>query len=487
MDIQVSGTPFDQVEADGLAVIVFEGETASAFDAAAGGWIGELTASGELTGKLLETAILARPAGLKAKRLFVIGGGKRDKFTATELRKVSGAVLRALKAKKCSTIAIALDKEMRSAEMASAAAEGAILGNFEPDQYKTEKKNGEVKSFLLVADASSAVAEGMTRGRILAESQNFTRELVNQPPNLLTPGVLADKARKLAAECGLECDILDEGRMKQLGMGALLGVAMGSAEPPALIVIRYKPEKDNGSGVTLGLVGKGVTFDTGGISIKPSDGMEKMKYDMAGGGAVLGAIRAIAQLKPPIPVIALVPAVENMPGSRAQRPGDIVKTLNGKTVEVINTDAEGRMILADALEYAKRIGCTHLVDAATLTGAIVVALGAVNVGLFANDDAFRDRMMSAAKTEGEKMWAMPVDDEYKELLKNPFADMGNIGGRWGGAVSAAMFLKEFADPAPWIHLDIAGTAWLEDTKPFLAKGPTGVAVRTFVNLAMGWK
>ncbi|HEY1496415.1 MAG TPA: leucyl aminopeptidase, partial [Candidatus Solibacter sp.] len=237
----------------------------------------------------------------------------------------------------------------------------------------------------------------------------------------------------------------------------------------------------------LGLVGKGVTFDTGGISIKPADGMEKMKYDMAGGAAMIGAMRAIAQLKPAIPVSAFIPAVENMPGSRAQRPGDIVTAMNGKTIEVINTDAEGRLILADALTYARRQGCTNLVDAATLTGAVVVALGHLNVGLFANDDSMRDRVLAAAKEEGERMWSLPLEDDYKEYLKSGFADIANVGGRWGGAITAAIFLKEFAEETPWVHLDIAGTAWLDENKPYLAKGPTGLPVRTLARLAMDWK
>jgi leucyl aminopeptidase len=273
--------------------------------------------------------------------------------------------------------------------------------------------------------------------------------------------------------------------MELLGMGALLGVARGSAEPPALIVIRYRPRVGKPA-PHLGLVGKGVTFDSGGISIKPADGMEKMKYDMAGGAAMLGAMRAIAQLKPAIAVTAFIPCVENMPGSRAQRPGDIVTAMSGKTIEVINTDAEGRLILADALTYARKQGCTHLVDAATLTGAVVVALGHLNVGLFSNDDGMRERVLGAAKSAGERMWPMPLEDDYKDYLKSAFADLANVGGRWGGAITAAMFLKEFAEDTPWVHLDIAGTAWLDESKPFLAKGPTGLPVRTLVQLAMGW-
>ena len=340
---------------------------------------------------------------------------------------------------------------------------------------------------LVLAEALAEHEQALARGRIVAESQNFTRELVNEPGNRLSPTVLAGHAARMAAEQGLECEVLDRERMQQLGMGALLGVAAGSSEPPALIVVRYRPEQPAAGGAHLGLIGKGVTFDSGGISIKPSENMDKMKYDMAGGAAVLGAMRALAQLKPGIPVTALIPAVENMPGGRAQRPGDIVTTLSGKTVEVLNTDAEGRLILADAITYAKRLGCTHLIDAATLTGAIVVALGYVNAGVFANDDALLGKVLAASKAAGEKMWHMPLDDEYKEVLKSAFADMPNIGTRWGGAITAAMFLKEFVESTPWVHLDIAGTAWLEEAKPFLAKGPSGLPVRTLIGLAMAWE
>lgn len=490
MQIDILTQPLRQIAADALVVVVPEGGeitgAAADADSATGGWIRELIASGELTGKALETALLARPAGLQAKRLVAVGVGKSELFTSAVLRKASGAALRLLKPKHCASIVLAIDTATEA--MVSAAVEGAILGDFETHRHKTDPKKDEAKvaSFAVACADSAAARAGAGRGRILGESQNFTRSLVNEPGNLLTPNELAARARAMAAEEGLDCDVLGPDRMRQLGMGSLLGVAQGSAEPPALIVIRYAPAKP-ASTAHLGLVGKGVTFDTGGISIKPAEGMEKMKYDMAGGAAVLGAMRAIARLKPAIAVTAFVPAVENMPGSRAQRPGDIVTAMSGKTIEVLNTDAEGRMILIDALEYAKRQGCTHLLDVATLTGSIVVALGHVNVGVFANDEGFRTRLMDAAKAEGEKMWAMPVDDEYKELLKSPFADLANIGGRYGGSVSAAMFLKEFADPLPWIHLDIAGTAWLEESKPFLAQGPSGVCVRTFVNLAMNWR
>ena len=380
-------------------------------------------------------------------------------------------------------------RDSRAEPHVSAAIEGAILGDYEPDRYKTEHLDEKktVSSFAVaVPEAAPALEEALRQGRIVAESQNFARDLVSEPANRLTPAVLAERARQMAAEQGLECEVLYRERMEQLGMGALLGVAAGSEEPPALIVVRYRPSSAAPDAPHLGLVGKGITFDTGGISIKPSENMDKMKYDMAGGAAVLGAMRALAQLKPSIPVTALVPAVENMPSGRAQRPGDIVTTLSGKTVEVLNTDAEGRLILADAITYAKRLGCTHLVDAATLTGAIVVALGYVYVGAFASDDALLERVLAASKTSGEKMWRMPLDDDFKEVLKSAFADMPNIGNRWGGAITAAMFLKEFADQTPWVHLDIAGTAWLEESKPFLAKGPSGTPVRTLIRLATDW-
>ena len=472
--------PLAQIEADALVVLIFEGTREERFGAA------ELIDGGEVTGKYLELTLIHHPHGVAAKRVLLAGAGKPDKFDPPQLRRLTGAAVRLLKSKSAKKIVLALDPSHADAGSASAAVEGAILGDFDPDRHKTDDDKKSVDSFAIAVEQDfPGLAVAADHGRIVAEAQNFTRELVNEPANLLTPMGLVDAARKMAAEYKLECEILDREQMAKLGMGALLGVAQGSAEPPALIVVRYKPATAE-SKVHLGLVGKGVTFDTGGISIKPADGMEKMKYDMAGGASMLGAMRAIAQLKPAIPVTAFVPSVENMPGSRAQRPGDIVTAMSGKTIEVINTDAEGRLILADALHYARQQGCTHLVDAATLTGAIVVALGHLNVGLFANDDAMRDRVMAAAKAEGDRMWVMPLEDDYKDYLKSAFADIANVGGRWGGAVTAAMFLKEFAGDTPWVHLDIAGTAWIDEVKPFLAKGPSGVPVRTLVRLAMDW-
>lgn len=482
MKIKLEQSSFKLLKTEALIILEFE-------NAKRPGFVPELYDSGEITGKSLEMTLLHQVSGFAATRVLVVGAGKPDLFNPQELRKIVGAAVRHLKGKSIRNVALALEKEHTAPEFVSAATEGAILGNFDPDTLKSDKTDSKrIENFMLLAEGDVAVLQAaVDRGRILGESQNFARDLANAPPNLLGPSVLAERARHMASEEGLECEILDQDRMKQLGMGALLAVAMGSAEPPAMIVLRYKPARAAKDSAHLGLVGKGVTFDTGGISIKPSDGMEKMKFDMAGGAAVIGAMRAIAQLKPRIPVTALIPAVENMPGSRAQRPGDIVTTLSGKTVEVLNTDAEGRMILADALTYAQKLGCTHLVDAATLTGAIVVALGTVNAGVFANNEELQQRWLKASKAEGEKMWPMPMDAEYKEQLKNVYADLQNIGTRQGGAITAAMFLKEFADPTPWVHLDIAGIAWLDDAKPYMAKGPTGAPVRSFVNLAMNWE
>ncbi|HEY4362408.1 MAG TPA: leucyl aminopeptidase [Bryobacteraceae bacterium] len=482
MESKLVSQAFDRIEADALAVLLFEDDPAPAELKSATAWLDELRVSAEFTGKPGEMAVLHQPSGLAAKRLVAVGGGKKAASDSATLRRAVGSTVRSLKQKGVKTLAWWL-----ASGDAEAAVEGAILGNFDPDRYKTSSKDAKsLDKFLLVTAAETIeMAKAFDRGEILGDAQNFTRDLVNEPANLMTPSMLAERARAMAAEVSLECEILDQDRMKQLGMGALLGVAQGSAEPPALIVVRYRPAVATSSD-HLALVGKGVTFDTGGVSIKPAEGMEKMKYDMAGGAAVLGAMRAIAQLKPAIPVTALVPAVENMVGSKAQRPGDIVTSLNGKTIEVLNTDAEGRLILVDALTYAQKLGCTHLVDAATLTGAIVVALGNVNIGAFTSNDALLGKVMAAAKAEGEKMWQMPLDDDYKDLLKSAFADLANIGGRWGGSISAAWFLREFVGDTPWVHLDIAGTAWLDEAKPYMAKGPSGVCVRTFTRLAMNW-
>ena len=498
MQIRIETAPIEKLSVDALAVIGFEAQqeqdgTASAESpdpaiTAQSGWMAELRLSGEFTGKLYEFVTLHRPQGTGAKRLVVIGGGKREKISTVETRRLAGALVRGLKAKGVQTIGLLLEG-LNAEEHAEAVAEGAVLGDWEADKYKSdpEKNEKHLDDFLLVAGSGEAqqLKPLVERGRAVAEAQNLTRDLVNEPPNKLLPQTLAQAAQDMATEAGLECEVLDENAMRALGMGALLGVAQGSSNPPFLIAIKYRPSIIQGDD-HLALVGKGVTFDTGGISIKPADGMEKMKYDMAGAAAVIGAMRAIAYLKPSLSVTGYIPTVENMLNGNAQRPGDIVTSLAGKTIEVLNTDAEGRLILADAITYARRNRATHIVDAATLTGAIGVALGHHNIGAFTNNQEFLDRFLAAAKVAGEKAWQMPMDEEYKDYLKSAFADLPNIGGRHGGSITAAWFLREFADPTPWVHLDIAATAWLDDAKPWLSKGPSGVAVRTFVQLALDW-
>jgi len=495
MQLSFDSRPAAQIETPALVSYVFEKENLidgalAQLDQATGGRLKRLADSGELTGKTLEATLLHDPPGLAAGRLLLVGAGKPEKFDGTILRRVAGTALRLLRSKAVTHMTFLLREGERNAASAEAAAEGLLLASFESDFYKTEKKNGKAMEAAALAGAEGAsVAEieaGMARGRVIGEAQNFTRTLVNEPSNRLTPRMLADRGEQMAREAGLSVDVLDEKRIADLKMGALLSVAQGSIEPPRVIVVTYSPGQTKPGAPVLGLVGKAVTFDTGGISIKPSEGMEKMKYDMAGGAAMLGAMKALAALKPSVKVVAVVPATENMPGGRAQKPGDVQFAMSGKSIEVLNTDAEGRLILADGITYAKKLGCTHLVDAATLTGAIVVALSHFNVGVFTNHQEFQERVLQSARRAGEKMWPMPLDDDYRELIKSTIADIQNIAGagRGGGASVGAAFLREFTDETPWVHLDIAGTAWLDDQKPWAAKGPTGIGVRTLVDLAM---
>ena len=504
MEITLTTTPAASLEGGALVAIAFgkakNGEEKQAdapaetvpanLDVLTGGWVSEIHAAKEFSGKALDMALLHRPSGLKASRVLLAGAGPKSKFGASDARKLAGTVLRYLKGKGLSDFALCLDGDLASDAFVEAFAEGFILGDFEPDTLKTDPKKDDKRVERIqisVPAAPASLVEVLRRGQIIAEAQNFTRSLVNEPANLLTPLKLAGYARAMAADFGLECEILDEARMRQLGFGALLGVAQGSAEPPSFIVLKYAPSASSSSSDHLALVGKGVTFDTGGISIKPSDGMEKMKYDMAGAATVIGAMRALAQLRPSIPVTAFAPCVENMASDRAQRPGDIVKSYQGKSIEVLNTDAEGRLILADALTYAVRQGCTHLVDAATLTGAIAIALGHLYAGVFSNNEELQNRVIAAGKVEGERLWPFPMDEDYNDYLKSAFADLPNIGGRYGGSITASKFLENFVESKPWVHLDIASTAWLDDSKPYLAKGPTGLGIRTMIRLALDWK
>jgi leucyl aminopeptidase len=457
-----------------------------------------LLRSGEFKAGANETVLLHAPAGVAAKRLLLVGLGKLAKVTPNSVRSAAGTAVRFAKPRGIRELVFALpDPALASPELAllppgpctRAAVEGAFVGDFDPDTYRSDRQDQSVKSFTLAAPADAdkvdktALEAALAEGVIIGECQNFTRSLVNEPGNKLTPTILSRRAVQMAEEVGLDCRSYSTDKLHDLKMGAFWSVAQGSAEPPALIVLRYEP-KGVTAGPVLGLVGKAITFDSGGISIKPSDNMEKMKYDMAGGAAMLGVMRAIALLKPKVRVIAVICAAENMPSGTAQKPGDVQTAMPlgpgkpGKTIEIINTDAEGRLVLADGLTYARQLGATHLIDAATLTGACVVALGHVNAGVFSNDEETYAKFNAALATSGENFWRLPLGEEYAEQIKSDIGDIKNTGGRWGGACTAAEFLKVFVEDTPWIHLDIAGMAWVEDSKPYIAKGPSGVAVRS---------
>jgi leucyl aminopeptidase len=464
--------------------------TSDAVANAAAPWL----ASGEFKAALGETLLLHAPASTKAERLLLIGLGKAKSLSIHEIRKAAGVAVRFAKPRGIRELAIAFPEDKALADepldtlpaelTARALAEGLVIADFDIDFYRADRKDTSVAATVLHTDADklaqSAMQLGFDEGTIIAESQNFARTLVNEPGNVLTPTELGKRTKAMCDEFGLACEVHSIDKILELKMGAFASVTQGSVEPPALIVMRYEPSvaPPEGSPV-IGLVGKGITFDTGGISIKPADNMDKMKYDMAGSAAMIGAMRAIAQLKPNVRVISVVCSCENMPDGKAFKPGDVVTAMSGKTIEIMNTDAEGRLVLADGLHYAQTLGATHLINAATLTGAIGVALGLLNAGLFTNDDTTTGKFFSAAWNAGEKFWQMPCTDDYRDQIKSEIADIRNTGNsRYGGATTAAMFLKEFVGDTPWIHLDIAGTAWLDDQKPWQSKGPSGIAVRS---------
>jgi leucyl aminopeptidase len=497
------------IDVDVLIVPWFEGEGPAAFgplDRAAGGEITRALASTEFRGRTYE--LFATPLADKAwriRRVVLVGAGPVKEFDSSVARKIATAAALVVRPWRVERVGFLLragtadaSGDVDLAGFGQAVAEGLTLSEFYGGSYKTftpgEPAPGAPPRFTVVlqeADADSnarpRVEQAVARGRTLGECSNAARGLANEPGNTLTPREFATRAGAVASEAGVGVEILDEKRIEELGMGLLLGVARGSSEPPRLMVFRHEPPgapgKQSQQGPVLGLVGKGVTFDTGGISIKPADGMERMKDDMAGGAAVACAMRAIAKLGAPIRVIGVVPAVENMPGGRALKPGDVLKSAEGKTVEVINTDAEGRLILGDGLWYARQLGATHLVDVATLTGAIVVALGKLASGLFGTPDNWVEHFRRVADRAGDRSWPLPIFSEYRDQLKSDIADMTNTGGRPGGSITAAMFLKEFTGGLPWVHMDIAGTAWADEAKPYLPKGPSGVAVRTLAELA----
>ena len=495
MNVRVASGDISKLKSDAVVVNLFEGVkrptgATGAVDQALGGAISQLISEGEIKGKLNEMTIVHSLGRIPATRVLVVGMGKEKELSLTRVRGLAAEACRSLRktgARRIATVVHGAGAGGIDAEKAAqVVAEGAILGLYTFRRHQTTKQERkDVEEVRIVEGDRSKLAalrRGVDKGRVLAEATNLARDMANEPANFMTPTDMAEVARKVAQDYGLECTILEKKDMEELGMGALLGVARGSRQPPKLIVLSYRGTRE--SKKPLGLVGKGVTFDSGGISIKPSEGMGDMKGDMSGGAAVIAAMRAIAELKPRVNVTALVPSAENLPDGAAVKPGDVLKALNGKTIEIANTDAEGRLLLADALSYAGTLKLSPLVDVATLTGACHVALGDVCSGAFTNNQKLVERVVRAGEESGERMWQMPMDEDYREQNKSDVADIKNTGGRWGGAITAAQFLAEFVGDTPWVHLDIAGTDRIDKDKRYLVKGATGVAVRTLVNLAL---
>ena len=495
MEIKVTAGDIAKIEADAIIVNSFEGmerpegDTA-AIDKALDGAISQLISQGEIKGKLNQITVIHSLGKLPAARVVVVGLGKREELTRDKVRGAVAETCRLLQKKGVAGIAtVAQGAGIAGITVegsAQAITEGALLGVYSFRRHITkEPEHGEIERLTIVdADESRTpgLEQGCQKGRILVEAANLARDMVNEPPNYMTPTHMAEVATKLAESHGLELAILGLEQVQELGMGALLGVAQGSRQPPKFIVLTYKG--GDSAKPDVALVGKGITFDSGGISIKPSEGMGEMKGDMAGGAAVMAAMSAIAQLEPKINVMAIVPATENLPDGNALKPGDILTQMTGKTIEIITTDAEGRLILSDALGYAKKHEAKLIIDVATLTGACRVALGDVCTGAFTNNQELVDKVIAAGVEAGEKIWQMPMFEEYKEQNKSEVADIKNAGNRWGGAITAAQFLAEFAGDTPWVHLDIAGTNMTEKEKNYLVKGATGVPVRTLVNLVL---
>jgi leucyl aminopeptidase len=489
MQVRIAHDAPENARAGALVVPAFSDtpfcSAARAADAALGGALADVVESGEFKGKLCETTLVhARERPFR--RVLVVGLGDRSAFEPKILARYAGAAVRALGRKGIDDIAITLPDEAANDPQAcvAAVAEGARTGTFETTLYQAKPERPlAVREVAILASGidDAALERGLHRGVVSGEAVNLARRLAVTPANDMTPTHLADEAAKACKDAGVAIDVHDAQWAREQNMGSFLSVAQGSAQPPKFIVMRYMG--DTASKELLALVGKGITFDTGGISLKPPERMEDMKYDMSGGAGVIAAMWAIGKLKPRVNVVGIVPATENMPGGRATKPGDVVKAMNGKSIEIINTDAEGRLILADALCYANALGATHIVDAATLTGACVIALGHVTAALVSNDDAFAERFLACAQPTGERFWRMPLYDEYGDQMKSDIADLKNTGGRDGGVLTAAAFLKPFAGDTPWVHLDIAGTAYLDRASAWSAKGPTGVPVRSFLAIA----
>jgi leucyl aminopeptidase len=490
MQVTVSGDLARSVVSGALVVPVFSDKklegAAADVDPKLGGVIAAALADGEHEGKANEVALFhagGTAGDLGVRRVLVVGLGDRAKFEPWQLAQYAGTAVRYLGRRNVHEIAFTLPYEVKDpAAAASFLVEGAFVATLDTALYRREQERPiDIKEIAIVAGAADrgALTLGAKRGRILGKSLNFTRRLALTPANDMTPRILAERAEEIAKKCDLGFDALDEDAMRELGMGALLGVSQGSSQPARLIVLTY--DGDLPSSERIALVGKGITFDSGGISLKPAENMHEMKYDMSGGAAVIGAMRAIGKLRPKINVVGVVPASENLPGPDATKPGDIHRAMNGKTIEVINTDAEGRLILADALSYATmKLGATRLIDCATLTGAMVVSLGHAATGMMSNDDAFADDFLRVANATGERYWRLPLYDDYATAMKSDIADLKNAGGRPAGSLTAGAFLREFVDGKPWIHLDIAGTAYSDKEQPYQAKGPTGIPLRALV-------
>jgi leucyl aminopeptidase len=493
MRIELRPGDYASIACDILAVPLFEEEITGSplyesLDKATGGVVKSVVSSREFKPDLHQSCKIHNPAGLKARCLLLVGAGKKSSFEPSRLREVAGVAVRVARSSAGRKVAFLCRGDHSPALASRVASEGAIYANYESDIYKTrDKEPKDVEDLWLMFEGRfrhDSVREGIRRGTIVGEATNFARTLANEPSNILTPSQFADRAVKIGTQAGLSTRILEREEMEKLGMNTLLAVSRGSEEPPKLIIMETGSMKEKKRARTplYALVGKGVTFDSGGISIKPAEKMEEMKADMAGGAAVVGAMAALAQLRPRHPVIGLVPAVENLPSGRAIKPGDVVKSYLGKTVEIINTDAEGRLILADALAYARNLGANHIVDIATLTGACVVALGHVNAGMLGTDQKTIDQLRANCRITGEGLWQLPLDDEYRKAIKSEIADIKNVGDRWAGAITAAKFLQEFVEDTPWVHLDIAGMDLDYDGRPFACKGATGFGVRTIVQL-----
>lgn len=451
-------------------------------------------------GKTGESFLMCANGHLPFNLLLLIGLGKEEKFHLNQVRGAAGAAIKAAKRCKAKEIIVSLaslfpgrQSKLEAAELVEAVADAAVMANFVFDKYKSKKdednRSRDIASLILSTEGLRSniafLQRGIQQAVKVAESANFARVLANEPSNVMTPAALAKAAMDAVKGMGIRCVIRDERWLRQQGMNTILAVAQGSENPPRFVILEYNP--DGVKGEPIALVGKGVSFDSGGISIKPSEGMEKMKYDMSGGAAVIAAVQALAKLGIRQKVVGLVPFVENMPSGSAQRPGDVIKTYSGKYVEVLNTDAEGRLILADALAYAQNFKPKAIIDLATLTGACVVALGHEAIGMMGTDDALKARLKEAGEKTGERVWELPLWEEYFEAVKSEVADIKNVGARGAGTITAAMFLKEFVGDYPWVHLDIAGTAWVEKgSHPYLNPGPSGVGVRLLVEAIRNW-